>query len=281
MTQAINEVRTKEKMERDPVCGMSVDPGKAAAKVEHSGKTYSYWAPGCARRFQQAPEKYLQSAHSAPSTLVSLQAASQASHPAALATDEAEPAQHPASVVPAHGHAEHKPISEKSSPAGKQVRYTCPMHPEIVQIGPGSCPICGMALEPMDGFAEVEADPENDSMRLRFWISAVLSVPLLVLGMFGESLGLHIAPNALHWIELALATPVVLWGGWPFFQRFWASLVNRSPNLFTLIRLGPGAAYPDSLIATVSPQMFPLCFRDMHGAVPVYFEAAAVIITLV
>jgi len=268
-------------MERDPVCGMSVDPGKAAAKVEHSGKTYYFCAPGCAKRFQQAPEKYLQSAHSAPSTLVSLHAASQSSHSAALATDEAEPAQHPASVVPAHGHAEHKPISEKSSPAGKQVRYTCPMHPEIVQIGPGSCPICGMALEPMDVFAEVEADPEYDSMRLRFWISAVLSVPLLVLGMFGESLGLHIAPNALHWIELALATPVVLWGGWPFFQRFWASLVNRSPNMFTLIGLGTGAAYLDSLIATVSPQMFPLSFRDMHGAVPVYFEAAAVIITLV
>ena len=267
-------------MERDPVCGMSVDPGKAAAKVEHSGKTYYFCAPGCAKRFQQAPEKYLQSAHSAPSTLVSLHAASQSSHSAALATDEAEPAQHPASVVPAHGHAEHKPISEKSSPAGKQVRYTCPMHPEIVQIGPGSCPICGMALEPMDVFAEVEADPEYDSMRLRFWISAVLSVPLLVLGMFGESLGLHIAPNALHWIELALATPVVLWGGWPFFQRFWASLVNRSPNMFTLIGLGTGAAYLDSLIATVSPQMFPLSFRDMHGAVPVYFEAAAVIITL-
>ncbi len=268
-------------MERDPVCGMSVDPGKAAAKVEHSGKTYYFCAPGCAKRFQQAPEKYLQSAHAAPSPLVSLHAASQSSHSAALATDEAEPAQHPASVVTAHGHAEHKPISEKSSPAGKQVRYTCPMHPEIVQIGPGSCPICGMALEPMDVFAEVEADPEYDSMRLRFWISAVLSVPLLVLGMFGESLGLHIAPNALHWIELALATPVVLWGGWPFFQRFWASLVNRSPNMFTLIGLGTGAAYLDSLIATVFPQMFPPSFRDMHGAVPVYFEAAAVIITLV
>src|SRR5260370_269236 len=118
-------------------------------------------------------------------------------------------------------------------------------------------------------------------MRLRFWISAVLAVPVLVLGMLGESLGLHIAPNALHWIELALATPVVLWGGWPFVQRFWASLVNRSPNMFTLIGLGTGAAYLDSLIATVSPQMFPLSFRDMHGAVPVYFEAAAVIITLV
>src|SRR5712664_4396860 len=118
-------------------------------------------------------------------------------------------------------------------------------------------------------------------MRVRFWIRDVLSVPLLVLGMFGESLGMHIAPNALHWVELALATPVVLWSGWPFFQRFWASLLNRSPNMFTLIGLGTGAAYLDSLIATVFPQMFPPSFRDMHGAVPVYFEAAAVITALV
>jgi P-type Cu+ transporter len=281
MTQGINEVRIREKMERDPVCGMSVDPNKAAARVEHGGKTYYFCAPGCAKRFQQSPEKYLQPAHTAPSTLVSLHAAPHSSSSAALSTEEATHAEHAASVMPAHGHAEHKHSPEKPSAADKQVRYTCPMHPEIVQIGPGSCPICGMALEPMDVFAEVEADPEYDSMRLRFWMSAVLSVPLLVLGMFGESLGLHIAPNALHWIELVLATPVVLWGGWPFFQRFWASLVNRSPNMFTLIGLGTGAAYLDSLIATVFPQLFPPSFRDMHGAVPVYFEAAAVIITLV
>src|ERR1700676_81160 len=118
-------------------------------------------------------------------------------------------------------------------------------------------------------------------MRLRFWVSAALSAPLLVLAMFGESLGLHLAPTTLHGIELALATPVVLWGGWPFFQRFWASLVNRSPNMFTLIGLGTGAAYVESLIATFFPQIFPASFRDVHGAVPVYFEAAAVITTLV
>jgi len=155
------------------------------------------------------------------------------------------------------------------------------MHPQIVQLGPGACPICGMALEPMDVFAEVEADPEYDSMRRRFWVSTALSLPLLLLAMFGESLGLHLAPAALHWIELVLATPVVLWGGKPFFQRFWASLVNRSANMFTLIGLGTGAAYLDSLVATVYPQIFPASFRDMHGAVPVYFEAAAVITTLV
>jgi P-type Cu+ transporter len=165
--------------------------------------------------------------------------------------------------------------------ASKTARYTCPMHPQIVQIGPGHCPICGMALEPMDVFAEVEADPEYDSMRLRFWVSAALSLPLLLLSMLGESLGLHLAPNTLNGIELLLATPVVLWGGWPFFKRFWASLVNRSPNMFTLIGLGTGAAYLNSLAATLFPQLFPASFRDMHGAVPVYFEAAAVITTLV
>src|ERR1700737_2877255 len=284
MTQPTNELRTREKMERDPVFGMSVDPNKAAAQVEHGGKTYYFCAPGCAKHFQQTPEKYLHptKTQGAPSGLVNLHSISRSSAAAASpATTDAKHTNHETSVVPSAAEAGHKPTSEKPAVGSKQVRYTCPMHPEIVQIGPGSCPICGMALEPMDVLAEVEADPEYDSMRLRFWVSVVLSAPLLVLGMFGESLGLHLVPTPLHWIELALATPVVLWGGWPFFQRFWASLVNRSPNMFTLIGLGTGAAYLDSLIATIFPQMFPASFRDMHGAVPVYFEAAAVITTLV
>jgi len=165
--------------------------------------------------------------------------------------------------------------------AEKKIRYTCPMHPEIIQIGPGSCPICGMALEPIDVFAAVEADPEYDSMRLRFWIGAALSLPLLVLSMLGELLGLHLTPIVRNGIEFLLATPVVLWGGWPFFERFWSSLVNRSPNMFTLIGLGTGAAYLDSVVATLFPQIFPASFRGMDGAAPVYFEAAAVITTLV
>jgi Cu+-exporting ATPase len=155
------------------------------------------------------------------------------------------------------------------------------MHPEIVQIGPGSCPICGMALEPMDIVAGEQADPEYDSMRKRLWVGAVLSVPLLVLSMAGDALGLHFAPGVRNGIELLLASPVVLWGGWPFFERFWASLVNRSPNMFTLIGLGTGAAYLYSLAATLFPQFFPDSFRGMHGEVSVYFEAAAVITTLV
>jgi Cu+-exporting ATPase len=286
MTQRRNEARPKEKMERDPVCGMNVDPTKAAAKVDHAGKSYYFCAPGCAKRFQQAPEKYLQrdlqSAKnvSALSGLVNLHASSQSAAGTAVAP-AAKQEKHNASAATDTGEPQHQATTDKAFAADKQVRYTCPMHPQIVQIGPGNCPICGMALEPMDAFAEVEADPEYDSMRLRFWISAALSAPLLVLAMFGESFGLHLAPTILHWIELALATPVVLWGGWPFFHRFWASLVNRSPNMFTLIGLGTGAAYLESVVATFFPQMFPASFRDVHGAVPVYFEAAAVITTLV
>jgi Cu+-exporting ATPase len=138
-----------------------------------------------------------------------------------------------------------------------------------------------MALEPVDILAEVEADPEYDSMRRRFWISAALSLPVLVLSMFGEALGLRLSHSVRNLIEFVLATPVVLWGGWPFFERFWESLLNRSPNMFTLIGLGTGAAYLDSLVGTFFPQVFPASFRGMDGAAPIYFEAAAVITTLV
>src|SRR5216683_2220424 len=240
---------------KDPVCGMTVDPEKAAGKVEHGGKTYYFCSKGCAERFSREPEKFL----ATPS----------------IGNMHHDPA------PTEHAAMQHNAPAALLTPDKKEVRYTCPMHPEIIRLGPGSCPICGMALEPMDVFAEVEADPEYDSMRRRFWVSAALSLPLLLLAMLGESLGLHLAPAALHWIELALATPVVLWGGWPFFQRFWASLLNRSANMFTLIGLGTGAAYLDSVVATVFPQIFPASFRDMHGAAPVYFEAAAVITTLV
>src|SRR6266699_487697 len=247
--------------EKDLVCGMSVDPAKAAGKVQYGGKTYYFCSARCAERFSKEPEKFL----AAPET-------------AGMHKNHA-----------AHADATHAPApsaapgikDEAAPPEGKNARYTCPMHPQIVQIGPGTCPICGMALEPMDVFAEVEADPEYDSMRLRFWVSAALSLPLLLFSMLGESLGLRLAPSVRNAIEFFLATPVVLWGGWPFYQRFWSSLVNRSPNMFTLIGLGTGAAYLDSVAATFFPRIFPDSFRGMNGAAPVYFEAAAVITTLV
>jgi Cu+-exporting ATPase len=240
---------------KDPVCGMTVVPEKAAGKVDHAGKTYYFCSKRCAERFSDEPEKFL----------------------AAAGTEGMEHSP----ALAEHGALRGTGADASRAADEKKVRYTCPMHPQIIQIGPGSCPICGMALEPMDVFTEVEADPEYDSMRLRFWVSAALSLPVLLLSMLGESFGLRLSPNVRNGIEFFLATPVVLWGGWPFLKRFWSSLANRSPNMFTLIGLGTGAAYLDSVIATFLPQVFPASFRGMDGAAPVYFEAAAVITTLV
>jgi len=307
-------------MERDPVCGMNVDPAKAKAKVEHTGKNYYFCSAGCAQKFEQAPEKYLsvttasdavagaQAAAAVKPAMISLsilasalrikdpvcgmmvdpqKAAGKFEHsgktyffcsPRCKERFEKEPEKFlaaPGTAGMEHAHATTPPASAQN------IRYTCPMHPEVVQIGPGSCPICGMALEPMDIIAGEQADPEYDSMRKRLWVGAALSLPLLVLSMAGEALGLHLVPGVKNGIELLLASPVVIWGGWPFFERFWASLVNRSPNMFTLIGLGTGAAYLYSLAATLFPQFFPESFRGMHGEVSVYFEAAAVITTLV
>jgi P-type Cu+ transporter len=240
---------------KDPVCGMMVAPDKAAAKVERAGQTYYFCSKRCAERFSSEPGKFL-------------------AVPGTAGMDHVH--------APAEHGAMHRTASASSKDADeKKARYTCPMHPEVMQMGPGSCPICGMALEPTDVFAQVEADPEYGSMRLRFSISAALSFPVLFLSMFGESLGLHLAPTTRNGIEFLLATPVVLWCGWPFLQRFWSSLINRSPNMFTLIGLGTGAAYVDSVVATFLPQIFPASIRGMDGAAPVYFEAAAVITTLV
>ena len=217
---------------------------------------YYFCSKGCAERFSREPEKFL----AAPAVAGMHHGSASAEHGAAHRPDVA---------------------ASRMTTDEKKIRYTCPMHPQIIQVGPGSCPICGMALEPMDVFAEVEADPEYESMLLRFWISAVLSLPLLLLSLLGDLVGVHLTPSVRNGVEFFLATPAVLWGGWPFFERFWSSLVNRSPNMFTLIGLGTGAAYLESVIATFFTQVFPASFRGMDGAAPVYFEAAAVITTLV
>ncbi len=166
------------------------------------------------------------------------------------------------------------PRAAETRPTGAG-QWTCPMHPEIVQDHPGSCPLCGMALESMLPTAAEGDDPELRAMTRRLWVGAVLSVPLLVIGMFGLRF-----PGAV-WAQLALASPVVLWGGWPFFQRGWESMRRRHLNMFTLIALGIGIAYLDSLVAALFPDIFPDAFRSMDGGVPLYFEAAAVIVTLV
>jgi P-type Cu+ transporter len=177
-----------------------------------------------------------------------------------------------------------KPESPKA--AAGQGLWTCPMHPEVVRSGPGSCPICGMALEPMTpvGAAD-ERNPELDAMTRRFWVGVALSIPLLLLATLDELVG-HplqqlLTPRGDVLLQLVLATPVVLWGGWPFFERGWTSLVTRRLNMFTLIALGTGVAYAYSLVAALLPGVFPASFRGPSGEVPVYFEAAAVITTLV
>jgi Cu+-exporting ATPase len=179
-------------------------------------------------------------------------------------------------------------LATKGAPAALEASegaiYTCPMHPQIRQIGPGACPICGMALEPLLVTAEAVPNPELADMTRRLWIGLVLSVPVIVLEMGGHLLpAIHhlVSPAAAAWIELALATPVVLWAGWPFFQRGWRSLVTRNLNMFTLIAMGTGVAWAYSVVATLAPGAFPAAFRGMDGAVAVYFEAAATITVLV
>lgn len=160
--------------------------------------------------------------------------------------------------------------------------WTCPMHPQIRRMGPGSCPICGMALEPLEPTPEDGPNPELVDMSRRLWVGAILSVPLVILTLGAEIFGWQLVPmRTSMWLQLALATPVVLWGGWPFFERFWASLKSRNLNMFTLIGLGVGVAYGFSVVATLAPNAFPPSLRTMDGLVPVYFEAAAVITTLV
>ena len=170
-----------------------------------------------------------------------------------------------------------------TAPVNKDAIFTCPMHPEIRQVGPGPCPLCGMALEPLDATAETGPNHELIDMTRRFWIGLALSLPVVVLEMGGHLFDLEhtIGPQISNWIQLVLATPVVLWAGWPFFQRGWASLVSRHLNMFTLIAIGTGVVWIYSLVATLAPQLFPAAYRGMEGAVAVYFEAAAVITVLV
>jgi Cu+-exporting ATPase len=169
------------------------------------------------------------------------------------------------------------------TPAPSGAIYTCPMHPQVRQAGPGNCPICGMTLAPETVTADTGPSPELIDMTRRFWIGLVLAVPVVALAMGGHLINLHmlLSPVILNWIELVLATPVVLWAGWPFFERAWASIKNRSLNMFTLIAMGAGVSWAYSVVATVAPGLFPPDFRGMDGAVAIYFEVAAAIIVLV
>jgi P-type Cu+ transporter len=192
-----------------------------------------------------------------------------------------------------HKHHEHHRSANQNEPAAKAkvqpgpqqdgVIYTCPMHPQIRQLGPGNCPICGMTLEPEVVTAATGPSTELVDMRRRFWAGLVLTLPVLALEMGGHLTNLHmlLGRQASNWLQLLFATPVVLWAGWPFFERGWASLKSRNLNMFTLIALGTGVAWAYSVVATLAPGIFPAGFRAMDGSVAVYFEAAAVITVLV
>ena len=269
---------------KDPVCGMDVDPAAAKYKSNYSGKTYYFCSAGCLGKFREKPEQYLGGPTAKPA-----QGPGRASR--AVSTVLAQPAyvcpmcpevrETKAVACPSCGMA----LEPETPVATTRVEYTCPMHPEVLRPGPGTCPICGMALEPRTVAAAAEENPELTDMTRRLWISAALTLPLLAVAMADMLPGMPVQhalqDGWLPWLELVLATPVVLWGGWPFFQRGWASVVNRSTNMFTLIAMGTGVAYSYSLVATIAPQVFPSAFREVSGTVPVYFEAAAAITTLV
>ncbi len=289
-------------MDRDPVCGMKVEPSRAKSRVEHESKAYFFCSDGCAKKFSAEPAKYLNSEQRPPAATyatpalrsgdlnrssvnavqskVSLERA-KTSAPYVCPMDPEVQEQKPG-ACPKCGMALEPALPSASAAL---IEYTCPMHPEIVRSEPGACPICGMALEPRTVSASEEENPELSSMTRRFWIGVALTIPVLVLGMSdlvpGQPLQRFLSMRAIGWIELLLATPVVLWGGFPFFQRGWASIVNRSLNMFTLIALGTGTAYIYSVIAVLFPGIFPPSFQTMPDVVPVYFEAAAAITTLV
>ena len=228
----------------DPVCGMAVDPTTAKHRAEYGEQTYFFCSAGCHQKFLADPGKY-------------------------IAQGDAHSGRHHPNATP------------MDMQASSDVIYTCPMHPEVRQKGPGHCPICGMALEPLNAAEADGPNPELFDMTRRFWIGLALTLPVFLLEMGGHLFDQHlVAPQVSVWIQFALSSPVVLWAGWPFFVRGWASLENRSLNMFTLIGLGIGVAYGYSVIATFVPGSFPATLR-MDGVVPVYYEAAAVITVLV
>jgi Cu+-exporting ATPase len=263
---------------KDPVCGMTVDPVTAKHRRQHAGQTYSFCCQSCAEKFQADPKKYLTS-QPLVSTIQIAPAKPQAPAGNYVCPMCPEVRQGKPGPCPRCGMS----LEPEVQAASSRVEYTCPMHPQIVRPGPGTCPTCGMALEPRMVTAQEEENPELRDMTRRFWVSLILTAPLLVIAMVDMLPCMqHTHPGAwLPWSELLLASPVVLWGGWPFFQRGWASVVNRSSNMFTLIAMGTGVAYLYSLVATLAPGIFPGSFRDMQGTPPVYFEAAAAIVTLV
>ena len=263
----------------DPVCGMKVNPATAKYQFDYQGRRYFFCSAGCLEKFKTQPARYLETKEIPVAK--SPAASKVADSRIYVCPMDPEVRQAGPGACPKCGMA----LEPEIPVAPAKVEYTCPMHPELVRPAPGSCPICGMALEPRTVTGAEEENPELRDMTRRFWISVVLTVPLMFLAMSdmisGQPVQHALSPRLISWIQLLLASPVVLWGGWPFFQRGWASVWNRSTNMFTLIALGTGVAYVFSVIATIVPGIFPASFRG-HGGLPsLYFEAAAGITTLV
>ena len=236
---------------KDPVCGMSVDPHTAKAHHTHADKEYYFCCPGCQNKFSQDPDKYLHRPSPMGNGLVSFGSGAAAA-----------------------------PVAQ-AAPLPVSVEYVCPMDPEVHRLGPGICPKCGMALEPRQNTGS-EVNSELISMQRRLWIACLLTAPLLMMMLLGVFHAARFVPSGIAgWLQLAFATPVVLWAGWPFFERAWLSVTSRHLNMFTLIAVGTGASYLFSLFALLFPSLIPASFRINSDGVPLYFEAAAVITTLV
>ena len=322
-----SHIESAVQLEKDPVCGMTVDPLRAKASYEHAGKTYYFCCSGCKTKFSADPAKYLM-----PKTLIGI--SSTPANPIQIAPASAKPISisqpitkivAASQLAPTHAAAPSDAHAVATTPARKaasneyfcpmdpevheekpgdcpvcgmaleaavaalpstKTEYTCPMHPEIVQDTPGDCPKCGMALEARSVTMEQAKNPELVDMTRRFWISLGLTIPILIVTMADlipalAAIMQNAPPHVWQWLEFILATPVVLWGGWPFFVRGAKSLATRNFNMFTLIGIGTGVAYAFSVVAVLFPGIFPESFRGDHGEVAVYFEAAAAITTLV
>jgi P-type Cu+ transporter len=272
-------VHVHEQVERetalDPVCGMTVAADSTAARAEHNGKTYYFCSPHCQQKFTANPEQYVAGKSVAPESRTK----NETTYTCPMHPDVKAPEPGP---CPDCGMAL-EPAAP--SPPATKVEYTCPMHPEIVREAPGECPICGMALEPRTVAVAEEENAELKDMTRRFWVTTALAIPVFLSAMLAEFAPAFVngalSPGVRQWLELLLATPAVLWGGWPFFVRGWRSLVTGNLNMFTLIGLGVAIAWGYSVIGTLFPGIFPDSVKMAGGYVPVYFEAAAMITALV
>lgn len=271
----------------DLVCGMTVKPDSAAGSLEYQGQTYYFCSTHCLSRFREHPERFLNKSPEPKVEPVGIRRSGlkdkvQSNKATYTCPMHPEVRSDEPGSCPKCGMA----LEPLTVTLPKQeIEYTCPMHPQILRAAPGNCPICGMALEPRTISLNKEENHELADMRERLWFSVALTIPVFAIGMNEFIPGtplLRLAPMSIWaWVQLALASPVVLWGGWPFFVRGWQSVVNRSLNMFTLIGLGVAVAYVYSVVATLFPEIFPHSFQQHDGSVPVYFEAAAVITTLV